>query len=415
MFDLVFEQLMGLDIIYTQNLQEASACDKALINYSNASINNALQIIPHALLFEDDIKPQDIRMFDWNGIPAFFKVSEALVPFDLFAASFYLITRYEEYLITQRDAHGRFCAENSLAFKEGFLRKPIVNIWIKRLAEILQKQYPAIEIKEPEYQFIPTIDIDVAFAFKHRTLSRNLLACCKDISRFDFQNIAHRIKVLSGLVPDPFDTYSIMDECHKNTNVQPVYFILNGTYNKYDLNLRLKDIAFLVQKFMKTGIVGIHPSYYSNYSLEKLRKEIESLSKTTGDKIRYSRQHYLKLNIPETYENLVSMGVEMDFTMGYATQPGFRAGIASPYPFFNLRKNVTEPLTIYPFTVMDGTLNEYMKVSKDEALAITRNLINEVKAVKGTFITIWHNSSFNQLNHWHDWHNIYKAIVDYSL
>src|SRR5579871_2656347 len=42
---------------------------------------------------------------------------------DIFAASFYMLTRWEEVVIQQRDEHERFPAEQSLAFRYGFLNR----------------------------------------------------------------------------------------------------------------------------------------------------------------------------------------------------------------------------------------------------------------------------------------------------
>ncbi len=93
----------------------------AKINYSSDKNSpDEFWLKPHALLFESGIIDQALDMFEVNGLKAFFK-TEGELGFDIFAASFYLLSRYEEYLPHQKDMYGRYAHENSLAFKEEFL------------------------------------------------------------------------------------------------------------------------------------------------------------------------------------------------------------------------------------------------------------------------------------------------------
>ena len=120
--DFIFKEQFGLDYKITIDSESFRNHAGAKINYSNSRMEDAYTIQSQSLLFEQDIKEQTIYCVDLNNYKAFFKTSDSDFPFDIFAAIFYLLSRYEEYLPHEKDMYGRFAHENSIAFKEGFLR-----------------------------------------------------------------------------------------------------------------------------------------------------------------------------------------------------------------------------------------------------------------------------------------------------
>ena len=52
---------------------------------------------------------------------------------DLFAGAFFMLTRWEEHVVKERDVHGRFCSSNLLASRFGFLNRAIVNEYTEYL------------------------------------------------------------------------------------------------------------------------------------------------------------------------------------------------------------------------------------------------------------------------------------------
>jgi hypothetical protein len=131
--------------------------------------------------------------------------------------------------------------------------------------------------------------------------------------------------------------------------------------------------------------------------------------------ITKSRQHFLKLDLPTTYRNLINLDIRDDYTMGYALLPGFRASICDPFPFYDLDLESETKLIIHPFTVMDGTLRDYMNLGIEEAISSIHKLIDEVKAVEGTFISLWHNESLSDQQRWKGWRNVYESMIRYAI
>ena len=122
------------------------------------------------MLFEQGVNDLEINISKWDETPCFFKTGQnSSIPFDIFAASFYLISRYEEYLPHVRDTHERFTAEQSLAFRYYFLEKPVVDIWSLKLRKVLKERFPEYHFSEREFTYISTIDIDNAYAYKYKS------------------------------------------------------------------------------------------------------------------------------------------------------------------------------------------------------------------------------------------------------
>ena len=157
--------------------------------------------------------------------------------------------------------------------------------------------------------------------------------------------------------------------------------------------------------------MGIHPSYSSNANQKIVAKEIKNLNQVLNKDVTKSRQHFLKLTFPDTYRNLIECDIQEDYSMGYAEQVGFRASICSQFYFYDLIKDEMTNLRLYPFAVMDATLNNYMKIKPEDTMKYVLPLIQETKAVKGTFISLWHNESLSNVWEWKDWEAVYEQVV----
>jgi len=165
-----------------------------------------------------------------------------------------------------------------------------------------------------------------------------------------------------------------------------------------------------VSSYSKTGI---HPSYQSGLKKEFIQTEIDSLQKITGRNITQSRQHYLKVNIPETYNLLNECGIEEDFSLGFADNIGFRAGTCTPFNFYNLKTESEMQLKIYPLQVMDVTLKYYLELTPEDAFSKVTAIINETEKVKGTFISLWHNSYIFDAQNNNQWIQLYPSILSF--
>lgn len=385
------------------------------INYGAEALEeNELRISATGLLSEGNIRVIRPEVFQYEGLPALFPApadGQAL-PFDLFSAAFFLLSRYEEYLPFTADALGRFPSGESLAARGGFLQMPVVDRWALLLAEKLKQWFPSFTFRTGIYRFQPTIDVDIAWAYRHRPWWRAGMAFARDALQGRRAMLRERIAVLSGRTQDPYDTYGLLDQVHARSGAEPVYFFLLGDYGPKDPNLphRSLPVRDLIAHISGRYPVGLHPSFRSNKGFRQLSREKQRLEALTSTRVTRSRQHYLMLRFPDTYRQLEKAGIESDYSMGYADNTGFRAGTARPFPWYDLRQERCSNLWIHPFQVMDVTLRQYLGLNPEEATGRIESLIRECRAVGGTFCSLWHNSSFATTEGWGPWKAVYEDL-----
>ncbi|WP_462252628.1 polysaccharide deacetylase family protein [Ferruginibacter sp.] len=421
--NFIFKELLGIDFTITIDSEEFRNYEGVKINYSNQQFQfSTFTITPHSLLFEIEIKAQQINCFENKGYKAFFKIADADFPFDIFAATFYLLSRYEEYLPHIKDMYGRYAHKNSLAFKEGFLQLPLINIGTRDFALELQKKYSIFNVQfNPElsrrttFNFVPTYDIDIAFSYKHKGLLRNIGGFLKSPS-------LQRIKILLGLQKDSFDAYHWLNDLHQQNKLQPIYFFLVAEKNShYDKNiLPHKDAMWqLIKLHAKKYLLGIHPSWQSGDKPQLLKEEINWLSEVVNDevpksqhqKIYLSRQHYIRFNLPEGYQKLIEAGITDDYSMGYGSINGFRASVASSFFWYDLQLEQQTNLRIHPFCFMDANSFYEQQFSAGQAYEEMMQYYKICKEVNGTLITIWHNNFLGTAKEFDGWREVYEEFI----
>lgn len=396
--------------------KEFIAFTGAKINYSSVIVDDeSIQIVPADLLFENNITNQSINCFEWKNAKAFFKTSEAEIPFDLLAASFYLLTRYEEYLPHQKDLYGRYAYTESLAFTHDFLHLPIINFWCRELSVILQKRTPSLQLVLPVFTYIPTYDIDMAWSYFNKGLVRNTAGLVRSIIKLDWKALIDRLGVLLVFEDDPFDVYEWLDSLHEQHALQPIYFFLVAAKpGKYDKNISPKSKYFqlLISKLSVMYAAGIHPSWQSGDNPELLQQELEYLQKIAGKKIKNSRHHYIRMSLPETYRQLLHAEINKDFSMGYGSINGFRASYCMPFPWYDLSTEQQTDLTVYPFCYMEANSLFEQKISPEEALSEIEQYCAVTKQFNGIFITIFHNHLLTEEPLQIAWRQMYQQFLE---
>ncbi|MCF8361293.1 MAG: polysaccharide deacetylase family protein [Prolixibacteraceae bacterium] len=416
-FRLVFETILKVPVAFYQIKEYFLMADGVKINYTPQHVEGILAIHPHSLLFEDDVRVLEPGISEWDSLPVFFEIENSIIPFDVFAASFFLASRYEEYLPGSRDEHGRFKAEGSFAAKNNFLGVPLINKWVLKLAGLIKSEYPEFEYSKPEFRYVPTIDIDNAFAYRFKGVIRNFLSGTRNLMNSRFSEEKNRLKVLFRIEHDPYDSYDFLFHLFEKYKLQPVFFFLLNKKGGHDRSLSWRNpfLRRLIRRVAKKADVGIHPSYETNTSPDKLSIEIVRLQSILKRRITKSRQHFLMLKLPDTYRELLKNNIKADYSMGYAYKSGFRASIATPFPFFDLIQNQTTKLTVYPFVVMDVSLNQYCKFTPSEALQKIEKLMQETFECGGTFMSLWHNESLHDTGTWQGWRDVYLKMTEKAV
>ncbi len=412
-FKFVLQKLLGLDYELTISKEVFLRSESPALCYSPYPIDKGMWVQSHPLLTEKGIHELDIKSGYWKDMPLLFKTGPGPdLPFDLFAGTFYLLSRYEEYLDFKADHLGRFPASESVAIKNGFLDIPVINLWAKRLKNILKIRYPELLMTPTKFKSISTIDVDQAWAYMNKGWIRNFGGAFKFLFKGNLKELIRRGETLLRMKKDPFETYSYLNEIFQKHSIRPVFFYQVGRYGKYDKNISGHNPAMksLIREVNKFADVGIHPSFSSGTKKE-FREEIQLMRGILKGKLEKSRQHFIQLHFPLTYRNLMKYGIREDYSMGFSEVPGFRAGTATPFQFYDLGKEKETDMIVYPFVVMDSCLNYNLNLSPDQSIEIIRYYIHQVRAVGGTFISIWHNSSLSDEFEWRGWKMVFEEMI----
>ena len=417
-FKHIFTRILQIDIKFTTKVEDFVAYSGVKLSYTKTALGTEFFMKSADLLFEQGINDIELQITKWDKTPCFFATGmKSIIPFDVFSASFYLISRYEEYLPHVKDVHGRFSAKESVAFKNGFLEKPLIDIWAYKLLAKIKAFFPHFEYKQRKYTFISTLDIDNAYAYKYKSVVRTVGGLLKDIYHLNILNVWDRLGVLANFKKDPFDTFAKILKIKKEYNVRTVFFFLVADYTSFDTNTSVAKNKFklLIKEMVDYARVGLHPSYYTMKNIDLLKKEKERLEAITHIPTLRSRQHYLRFELPTTYQNLIDLEINEDYSMGYASHTGFRASTCTPFYFYDLDFEIQTPLKVFPFAVMDTTLNDYMKLTPKQSLGKIRDLKNEVERVNGTFITLFHNESLSGYLRWRGWGKLYESMIKIAV
>ncbi len=417
-FNFIFREVLRCDFEFTSVSSQFLAYDGPKFSYSEDALGDELFFKASGLLSKNNIEKQEIIITDFGNEKVPFAVANSALPFDIFSASFYFISRYEEYLPYTADEHLRFPAKLSLQYELGLLKIPVIDQWAIILKNLLMNKLSDLHFGSRKFEFIPTIDIDRAYHFKSSGIIKNTARLLRAIVRGDTERLRNIINTGVGKIKDPFDTYHFLHQIHDKYGLKAIFFFLLSYKGdkSHDINIHPNDdlLQKLIVDTSKVAKIGIHPSYISNSNVVKLKEEKTLIDALLDKTIDISRQHYLKIHLPKTYLQLIKVGINHDYTMGYASQVGFRAGTCTPFFWYDLQLEKQSHLKAHPFAVMDTTLYKYLKLSPNQAIILINELVESVKMVDGTFCSLWHNESISETGHWKGWKEVYEKMMALS-
>ena len=412
-FKHICKRILGIEVRFTSKVEDFIAHDSLKMSYTKQPLSNELFVRSNDLLFEQGLSDLDINVQRWDNTKGFFATGDRSdLPFDIFASSFYLLSRYEEYLPHVNDDYGRFMAKESLAYQHRFLSQPVVDIWAYKLRDTLQERFPDFKFEERHYKIQPVIDVPTAYYFRQKGLFRTIGGTLNDLGRFQLKQLYQRYLVLMGFKRDPYDTFKWIITLQKKSKFKFMVLFLIGDFSTYDKNISTnkKEFISLIKSVADYCDVGIKASYFSLDDISILKKEKLKMESITNSDLKAVRHSFSKLNLPKSYRNLVELEINQDFTMGYIDTLGFRAGTCTPFQFYDLDYEVQTPLQINPYHCLDFALLKYQSLlDKTEHL---QKLIDEVKSVNGTLTPVFHNYSFSNLDRWKGFRSLFKLILE---
>jgi len=328
---------------------------------------------------------------------------------DVFASAFFMLTRWEEHALPDRDVHGRFPAESSLAWRNGFLHRPVVNEW----ADLLRYLFARLGWEPPRpkrtFRLHLTCDVDHprlwwSVSDRLRTLGGSFL------KRKNASEALFWLKKYFFNKQDPYDTFhQIMDAAEQTGH--PAHFnFLGERPPESDCWYPLEHpfVRSLIENISARGhVIGFHPSYEAFDQPDIFNRELESLRRITPQPVWTGRQHYLRFAVPSTWRVWEQAGMAWDSTMGYPEHPGFRCGICQDFPVFDIEQRKILNLREKPLIAMDVTLALYRGWSPEQAYQVLMQLRHQVEKHDGEFVLLWHNSSLGGWE-WREWQAFLK-------
>lgn len=407
----IFVNILGVELDFTTKVEEFIKHTGPKITYTKQPLQNEFFIRSNELLFEQGINDIQLSIADWEGTPCFFTTGErSNLPYDIFAASFFLISRYEEYLPHVKDIHSRFSPKDSIAYQNGFLQKPVVDIWAYKLLEALKERFDDFEYKIKGYDFVSVLDVATSHCYANRGIARGLAGLLMDLGSLRLKRVIDRISVGLNRMKDPFDNYAELIALHKKYNVKCNFFFQFADYSKYDKNVSTNSMKFksLIKYVADYAPVSLAASYSSFTDLELLRKEKANLEEVINRPVNNSKMRYNRVDVPETYRNLITAEFTDDYTMGYTYELGFRAGTCTTFQFYDIPLEVKQPIKVHPFAIHDYALS---KIKKDEViLQQVKKITDEVNQVNGTAIVMFSNELLGNKDD-RNWMSLYAEIL----
>ena len=387
--------LLGIPIKFTSKIEEFIAHEGAKMSYGKQALGNELFVQKTELLMEQGFSEIEIKIQPWDETICFFAVSEASnLPFDIFSASFYLLSRYEEYLPHVKDEFGRFPPTESTAYSESFLQKPVVDIWSLKFLDILLERFPDLEHKTKTYKPSTVIATQHCFAYRNKGILRLLIGAINDLVRFDLRKVTDRFRVWFHLKKDPYSVFDDLVELIKTHRANFLFMFQLSDFSIHDRNIGHNRIPHraIIKSVGDYSKVGLLLGYNAVDDIQVLRKEKLRMEEIVHSNLDNVLNFQYNLNLPENYNNLTELEIDHDYSMGYPDKPGFRAGTCSSFLFYDINMEVTTPLRIHPYVFSSACLEELSKTKTNEILT---HLLLEVKEVKGTFRSIFRNIDFS--------------------
>ncbi len=309
---------------------------------------------------------------------------------DLLLSMLLVLSRWEESVATEHDCHGRFSAHQSMAFRGGYVDRPIVDEYGLAFEQALAFLHSGWRPADRKLRAKLSHDADhVGIPLRGKNILRQ-------IARRDARNTWRE---LWCWLPDcdPVDLRAVREIVSltgKHKLDSAVYWMASPpSLRDSGYDPRHQKIRKVIEWLNQQGVeCGVQPGYNTYRSPEKLRREVNLLRELLGDGLLGGRQHYLRWCV-DTWIHWEMCGLAYDSTLSFADHIGFRTGTCVPYQPWLLSLNRAADLLEIPLLVMDRTLLGYMQLTEEASVEAVRQCVARCRAVGGVFTMVWHNNS----------------------
>ena len=323
---------------------------------------------------------------------------------DILAAAFFMLSRYEEIDSPHLDKHGRYQYSASVASRYGLIDLPIVDIYAL-LLKVWLEALTGEQITPPHrFQFHFSHDVDYMFLSHpfHKWLdviARDLVKGRLDFFRQDFPSL------FTDYTEDAYyrDLRRLVEMAQANGS-HDVFYLLTSQepFARDGYSLKDRRVRTAIDFLKSSGMqIGLHASYRSYDKAELYAIEKQRLEESTGITCHGSRQHYLRIRTPYTWNQMKAAGLEYDESYCFSEHEGFRCGTCYPYTVFDVQQDRELDFTELPLIVMETSLRVYRNLNAAQGFENIMKLARTCQKVNGTFTMLWHNTCLDR--EWQEW------------
>ena len=381
-FRQICGKILGFKVKFCSKVEDFIAFEGVKFSYAKKKLGNEVFIQQFGLLDEQGINDLSFSMDLWEGVPCFFRVSsESDIPFDIFSASFYLITRYEEYQPHVKNDVDSYPIEESLAYQHDFLTQPVVDVWAYKLKKILEAKFKDLKFPKRKFKSQFIVSVSKAFQHRHHGFVRFVGASLRDLLQLQLKSGFDRFKTMLRLQSDPYDIYDELIDYAKENKLQLDFYFQLSDYSRYSKNISYNKRIYhkLIKSMGDYGDLGLLPGSEALHDFEVLQKEKKRWESIVNRSLVKTLIKNYPLNFPDGYLNFNKLEIENDYSMGYQKNIGFRAGTCTAFPFYDLNLEQVTGLLVQPYVLNSNVLRGvdiYEKIEELNALKKTLKLVN---------------------------------------
>ena len=411
-FKHIFENMLMINLDITNDVQIFVEYSGPKLSYSNKPLRDEFFIKSHSLLFEQGIIEQKLKLDFWEELPIFFFTNaKCNCPFDIFAASFFLLSRYEECMPYLKTNSGNFDSSQSISTKFDFLELPIIDLWVSKFQKQLVSNFHQI-VKRKDHKASRKIllEVPLAFRYSNRSFLENLEDFISSTWKLNFKQLIIQILVLIRLKNDPFDTFDFWKEWFYKSSIKPQVFFLFSQSSSYQVttsifNLRFRKIIKKTGDFFSLGLLtSVKAQIDSKKQILREKNDFQKLTNRTIFDVRLSNGI---VNLRKDYEMLYENEFKNDYSMGYLDQIGFRAGTATPYYFYDFSRESQLSLKLTPIFATEESLKRINNPFPVEKLRAAYEML----PLKSSILTIVLTNAFLDPNLKNN--NLQKGLLNF--
>jgi len=379
-FKHVFENMLGHKIGFTTAVDVFVAHSGPKLSYTRTRLGDEFFIASHALLFEQGVQSQTIEMDSWEGLPIFFKTQEeGPCPYDFFAASFYLMSRYEEAVPHLKNAAGHFDPRESLACQHDFLERPVVDLWVAHFSTIVKAYFEEFNLNKtskPQKEIL--IEVPLAFQYRHQSPLVALGDFFKSLWKLNLRALATQLSVLFRLQPDPYDSFDSWNDWFPQSSLRPKVFFLFAKSSAFQSTISIFNLSFRkrikqVSDFFPLGVLAsVKAQRFPDQQLTREKNDLQALTHRVLSSIRLSDSLQ---ELSKEYSAFINAEFVSDYSMGYKDRLGYRAGTATPFFFYDISNEFQLPLKVHPIFASEEALRKMNEITAFEKIKVYSNAL----------------------------------------